>query len=189
MPDALLDRQASALRARLSRGVSYAGQARDRQELKNVEAELQDRAAAKRAEADTPRGGVKICKRPADLPGNSVVGVQHWWLTTTKKAAGMGPADGRVPGHGGIDLPGAPTKIVDHSHEAKNDCEEQMGVDEACVDRELQIGRDTGPWIPPFNDCHTVVKDILATCKESALNKFLEAESAEKRDQADAGAP
>jgi hypothetical protein len=156
----------------------YAGQSRDGQELKNVEAELQDRAAAKRAGADTARGGVKVCKRPADLPGNSVVGLQHWWLVTTKKAAGMGPADGHVPGHRGIDLPGDPTKIVDHSHEAKNDCEEQMGVDEACIDRELKIGRDTGPWIPPFNDCHTVVKDILATCKQTALDNLLEAESA-----------
>lgn len=188
LPDAVLDRQASALRARLSRGASYAEQARDAAELANVESELQSREAARRAASEQP-AGVKICKRTADLPGNSVIGAQHWWIKTTKKEVGMGQADGQVPGHGESGPPGLRTKLVDHSKEPKDQCEEQASVDEACVDRELQIGKDTGTWIPGINDCHTVVTDILDKCRSGTLEKALQDDTERKLREADAGAP
>jgi hypothetical protein len=188
MPDAVLDRQASALRARLSRSVSYPEQARDAQELNNVEAELQSRVAAKQKEASDAHGGVKVCKRVADLPAKDIHGAQHWWVQTTRKEAGMGPVNGQVPGHGESAPQGLATRLIDHSKEPKDSCEVQAGVDEDCVDRELQLGTDTGTWIPGINDCHTVVNDILDKCQTNTLEKALVADSANRREQANAGA-
>lgn len=37
--------------------------------------------------------------------------------------------------------------------------------DEACVNRELELGKDTGRWWP-WNQCHTVVDDILERCEK-----------------------
>src|SRR5688572_9604626 len=43
LPDAFLDRQAHALRTKLSRGTSYPDEARDQTELKTIEGELASR--------------------------------------------------------------------------------------------------------------------------------------------------
>lgn len=189
LPDLVLDHQASALCARLSRSASYAERGRDAAELANVESELQSREAARRASSDQPAAGVKICKRTADLPGSSIHGAQHWWLKTTTKSVGMGPEDGTVPGHGESGPPNLRTKLIDHSQEPADNCEVQGGVDEACVDRELEIGKNTGTWIPGINDCHTVVNGIIDKCQTNTLDKVLADDAARKMRGADAGAP
>lgn len=35
--------------------------------------------------------------------------------------------------------------------------------DEACVEKELQLGRDTGAWTP-MNQCQTFAAEVLAKC-------------------------
>jgi RHS repeat-associated protein len=115
---------------------------------------------------------VYVCERVADLPGNKWVGLTHQFLLTDTKAAGMGPCGGGIPGHGGIDLPYAPTCINDHSSENASSaapgglrCRLVHGVDEDCVNSLLQIGSSTGPW-SPWNQCHSFVSDILRLCSQ-----------------------
>jgi len=84
-------------------------------ELKNVESELHNREAAKEAAARETHGGVMLCKRVADLPGKDIHGAEHWWLQTTRRSVGMGPATGNVPGHGESMPESFDTKLVDHS--------------------------------------------------------------------------
>lgn len=185
LPGDVLDHQARALRSRLGRQVDYPERARDTKELENVEGELAMREGARRAAAQAEHGGVKLCKRTADLPGNSIIGAQHWWLQTSSKSVGMGQADGQVPGHGESGPPNLATKFVDHSQEKATRCD-PVAVDEDCVDRELQVGADTGTWIPGINDCHTVVKDIVSKCNREAAEKAAEAE--QWRREVDGGA-
>lgn len=181
MPEPWLDHQAAALRMRLASAKSYPDRARDSDELRNVEGELTRRAAAKRAEVQEAHGGVKLCKRVADLPVIGSLGLKHWWLETAHTSAGMGQADGTVPGHGEVGPPNRDTRLVDHSGEPKTDCTGLPGVDEDCVDRELQIGADTGKWTPGINDCHTVVTIIVDKCRDEGIAKALAAEDDAKR--------
>ena len=159
-PDAALDHQADALRARLGREVDYAGRGGDQKELAGVEGEMTRRQQAARAP-----DSVELCKRAADLPLNEYIGAEHHWIRTSKKEVGMGPADGSIPGHDSLaGLPGAKTTLNDHSTEIEKHCEKVPDEDEDCVNRELEVGKDTGRWVPPFNDCHTIVQDILDRC-------------------------
>lgn len=172
MPEAVLDRQAVALRAKL-REASYPDREHDAAELVAVEKELGKRNTARTDAAREAHGGVKLCKRTADLPGSSIHGAQHWWLRTTTKEAGMGPSTGNVPGHGELVPETFDTKMIDHSKEPKTDCT-PIVADEDCVDRELQLDERTGTWIPGINDCHTVVKKIIAKCREESIDKALQ---------------
>lgn len=97
---------------------------------------------------------------------------------------------GNVPGHG-ESLPETwATQLVDHSREPKTNCEPvDTVVDEDCVDRELQLGKTTGNWTPGLNDCHSVVKRIIDKCHDEAVTKALEADTARRLKDADAGAP
>ncbi len=175
LPHAVLDHRSSALRSRLGKPVEYAGRGRDAEELKNVEGELQARHAAKQDAARAEHGGVMLCKRVADLPGKDVHGAEHWWLQTARKSAGMGPATGNVPGHGESLPESFDTKFVDHSKEVASSCAPvKEPVDEDCIDRELVIDAPTGTWIPGLNDCHTVVKRVIAKCHEDAVDKAIE---------------
>ena len=110
---------------------------------------------------------VALCTRAADLPGNSLLGARHHWLLTPNKEAGLGPLRGNIPGHGGIDLPYDPTKVVDHAGEhtrADADCFPVPNVDPDCVDEKLAIGTPQGPWVLDENDCHTFVRRIVQQC-------------------------
>ena len=86
--------------------------------------------------------------------------LEHCYIKTDTVTAGMGPA-------GGGPLPSSPvgsrTEIVDHAGQTSV-CEEIPDVNEACVDQELTIGRDTGRWWP-WNNCNTVVEDIFEQCR------------------------
>jgi hypothetical protein len=190
MTDVMLDQQASALRSRLERSASYPERANDLADLKTVESELVVRESAKQHAAQVAHGGVKLCKRVADLPGKEIHGAEHWWLQTSRREAGMGPTTGNVPGHGESLPETRATQLVDHSREAKTDCHPvDKVVDEDCVDRELQVGAATGDWTPGLNDCHTVVKRIVDKCHDEAVSKALAADTERKLKEADAGAP
>lgn len=120
-------------------------------------------------------------KRVANLPGKDVHGAEHWWLETTRKSAGMGPATGAVPGHGESVPDSFDTKLLDHSAEPRTSCKPVgKAIDEDCVDRELQLGEPTGTWIPGVNDCHTVVKGVIDKCHEETVVKALEADAASR---------
>ncbi|OJY16729.1 MAG: hypothetical protein BGO98_11050 [Myxococcales bacterium 68-20] len=190
MTDAMLDQQAAVLRSRIGRAASYAERERNVADLATIESELQTRENATRRAAQQEHGGVKLCKRVADLPGKDIHGAEHWWLQTARKEAGMGPTTGNVPGHG-ESLPETwATQLVDHSREPKTNCEPvDKVVDEDCVDRELQLGATTGNWTPGLNDCHSVVKRIIDKCHDEAVTKALEADTARRLRDADAGAP
>jgi len=89
---------------------------------------------------------VYICKRVADLPGNSVFGFTHQWIVTGGGAAGMGACGQGVPGHGQSDSPySTQTCINDHSNEDMNgpgvQCELIEDVDENCVNAEILKSR------------------------------------------------
>jgi hypothetical protein len=131
---------------------------------------------------------VELCKAPTEFMGGAgpvqktlgKMGLAHWWIKTPDFEAGMGPAGGGVPG-----VPGAPagpmmTTINDHTgrHAAPvSECHpaSQPGwgdprwerEDKACLQAHMQLGQETGPWIPPINDCHDVVKAALNECAVS----------------------
>jgi RHS repeat-associated protein len=99
----------------------------------------------------------------------NVVNAYHYWIRTDTKEAGLGPARGGVPGHGGSDYPGIPTTINDHSGEGAKpgaECEEVPNEDENCVNKELAIGQNEGRFLilPPGRTCGNVVSDILDKC-------------------------
>ncbi len=87
----------------------------------------------------------------------------------------MGPRGGGVP-DGDTDNPKTlHTTINDHTGsgtKADATCvpvgavdEKWAHVDADCVRDQMTVGRYTGLWVPPFNDCHEVVKDALDSCR------------------------
>ncbi len=119
-------------------------------------------------------GGVQLCKRPANLPGNHSLPrsmqLDHHWLKTGTIERGMGPAGGGVPGHNSSpDLPGSPTTVNDHTGESKGpdaQCETlPEEVDPSCVEKELELGRQTGAWTPD-NQCQTFAADVVTKCNK-----------------------
>jgi hypothetical protein len=180
MSQPMLDHNARAIRTRLGSNSSYAGREQDVADLSKVEAEQNQRNAKSKTEASAsplakPSGEhVEICKRPADLGPNkhlpkSIQG-DHWWLRTSSKDVGMGQANGNVPGHGESPNPLADTKLIDHSREVPRDCEPVKGVTEECIDRKLEVGKNTHPWVLIVNDCHSVVRNIIRECRDEQRN-------------------
>jgi hypothetical protein len=122
---------------------------------------------------------VELCKAPAEIPVVQQMGLSHWWLRTPDFEAGMGPRGGGVPGAADQDNAYTPwTTINDHhgrGQRAIAECHPASQVgwgdprweheDRACLDAEFAVGRGTGLWVPPFNDCHSVVKDALDLCR------------------------
>lgn len=91
---------------------------------------------------------------------SAALGLQHCWIKTDTKEAGMGPAEeGPLPANPlGVD-----TEITDHSNETGGECETIQTVDEACVNEQLQIGKSTGSWWP-WNNCNTFAREVLSKC-------------------------
>jgi RHS repeat-associated protein len=115
--------------------------------------------------------GLKVFKCCRDLEVNWFINgvakalrVKHCFIKTDSKEAGMGPA-------GGGPLPSSPcygtqTAITDQTgRAAKSDCKEVSGVNEACVNQQLMIGKPTGKW-SSSNNCNTLVDQVLDKCKE-----------------------
>lgn len=189
--DAALEARSKELREKISREPSSVSPG-ERRELGLIEAEMNRRAklAAPPTPPDAPRAGVQLCRRPADLPLNDRVGLEHHWLKTSTLEAGMGPAGGGVPGakDGPSGYPLMQTEITDHTGQARGDdarCDDLPGVDAACVNEKLRIGRQTGRWAPPFNDCQTTTAGIIDDCKEPGRDPWSE----KLNRDADAGVP
>lgn len=107
---------------------------------------------------------VELCTRAADLPLVGQLGAKHHWLRTPSKEIGMGQNEGELPGHGEPPPLGLSTQWIDHSKERDKECVVVPDVDVACVERETQLGKDTGPWLPLVNDCHTKTREVLNAC-------------------------
>jgi hypothetical protein len=62
---------------------------------------------------------------------------------------------------------GTPTEINDESGDSKSvpktQCTEIPDANEACVNRELEIGKKTGNW-GVNNNCNSMAQNILAKC-------------------------
>lgn len=121
---------------------------------------------------------VEVCTRDADVPGN-VVGIQHEWIRTREKEAGMGPQDGGVPGQDGSNPEetspvGTPTSVNDHTGQGNkpgSTCKTVPDVDKNCVNNELELGRPLGDW-SPNNNCQEFVKEVIENCtKDPNLEK------------------
>jgi RHS repeat-associated protein len=109
---------------------------------------------------------VLLCCRTTEV--NAIVdfiswatGIGHCFIKTNNKEAGQGPAQGGP-------LPMSPlytdTAIIDHTGQSKGAvCTPVCQANEECVDRELQTGKNTGPW-SVTNNCWTVSKGILGKC-------------------------
>jgi len=92
-------------------------------------------------------------------------GNKHCWLKTSNKEAGMGAAntDNRSSNSGY-----SPTQIIDHTGESltrrKVKCYAVPICDADCVDKQLEIGKNTGKWTP-LNQCNSLITGILTHCK------------------------
>jgi RHS repeat-associated protein len=112
---------------------------------------------------------VQRCCRYVDLPGWKATaaracGLQHCWLKTSSKAAGLMPvAPGPLPPNPW----GFSTVIKDQSNE-KGDCTPLPGVDEKCVNDALQIGKSDAPWYP-WQQCNSFIEKIIAQCSEHSM--------------------
>lgn len=115
---------------------------------------------------------VELCHRKAEIARGLV---DHYWLKTDTKEAGMGS---EVLNEGGQigDQFEAPysTKvyIVDHSGQTPLSCKVLTEVDEDCVNEKLDIGKYLGRFTL-INNCQTFTRRIIEKCspvKYSYLN-------------------
>lgn len=119
---------------------------------------------------------VFICSQPAlgFLP------VDHQWIRTDTKEAGMGSSNSNDGGNAGNvtgDMPGDPVEITDHSKRDKEgeSCKKINTVDENRVNDLLDIGKNLGKW-GRNNHCQSFVNDVLndATYDHVKLNGLVE---------------
>lgn len=138
-----------------------------------------ERMLGHEGEGAHPHGAapIELCRRVAELPLADTFGVQHWWLRGDGFEAGMGQRGGGVPGHKGQYRYQPFTTINDHTGEGNRpdaSCQpigqvdpRWRHVDPACVREQMTVGRDTGIWTPPLNDCHEVVRAAMYKCRVS----------------------
>jgi len=116
-------------------------------------------------------GTVWLCRRVADPPLANTFPVEHWWLMTSEREAGLGPCGGGVPDSHTASPYATETCVNDqrgeHSREGA-ECEPIAYVDAGCVDRELTLGRPLGP-LTPLNQCLSFAEDVLDGCKADEI--------------------
>ena len=116
---------------------------------------------------------VNKCCRKTIITLNTI---PHCWLKTDTKEAGMneapqctvagGSLGSSVPGGSGY--PGMPVYVSDHACDTADKCEEIKNVDENCVNRELQVGKRIGRFLP-WNNCQTYAIEVLQKCSLDPL--------------------
>jgi hypothetical protein len=91
-----------------------------------------------------------------------VFGVQHCWIDTGTKQAGMGP--GR-PGPLPVWPVNTPVSITAQSANGRSGVKRApiYGVNRACLDATLQIGKSCGRW-GINNNCNTFAGEVLQKC-------------------------
>ncbi len=134
---------------------------------------------------------VTICFREAALPGgslaNGILGKRHCSAKTAHAETGLGKIGGGVPGQGseGFTM-NIFTEMVDHSGESQQPGQICVPVEVRKCDFESKIskGSNKGPWIPPFNDCNTVMADAVRGSGgdwDKAYNNYLDKNSSHRR--------
>jgi RHS repeat-associated protein len=109
-----------------------------------------------------PKGlEVQICCRAAGILGGYV---DHCWITTNAKSAGMGADPNIRPGEQSEGI-GMSVQITDHSKDSAIQCIPQKNVDEQCVNNQLQIGKPLGRFLPPFNQCQSFAYGTVNLCR------------------------
>lgn len=111
-----------------------------------------------------------MCSAVADIPFN-VFDLQHMWLRTSTKEAGLGQAGGGVPGEGDYEIANnspfvTQTEVTDHSGRGNRSgatCRPVSNVSVGCVNKMLDVGQRRGGW-GPMNQCQTFVGQVLRTC-------------------------
>lgn len=128
----------------------------------------------------TTAGVVLLCRRVAELPLADSLGLEHWWLMTADREAGMGACGEGVPGNR-FDSPYlTETCLNDHGgqHERPDvQCHPLHDVDASCIDRYLEEGRPLGAW-SATNQCQSFVEDLVEACVPKATDSFEGAEGA-----------
>ncbi len=113
---------------------------------------------------------VQRCCRAAQHPALRAIpgGVNHCWLKTDTRVAGMAStAQCRSVGDQ-YELPYSTGVMTsDHACIPADRCETIPDVDEACVNRELVIGRRLGQFDLAFNNCQTFVWQVLTKCSKN----------------------
>ena len=116
---------------------------------------------------------VEVCSRPVDLPVIRWTGIPHRWVKTPTKEAGLGPAGGGIPGEVAPACNNscpyiAQTSVNDHTGQSElpsATCETVENVDEACVNRLLEVGQAQGRWAFGLNDCWTFAVRVINECR------------------------
>lgn len=107
---------------------------------------------------------VQQCCRKAEILGGRV---DHCWLKTDTITAGLASSPQCRAGVGdNYEFPWTtPVYVSDHSCEVGGRCNVIDDVDEACVNRELRIGRSLGGF-GVTNSCQTFVFSVVRKCSK-----------------------
>jgi hypothetical protein len=94
--------------------------------------------------------------------------VNHCWLKTDTIIAGMNAtAQCSLPGENRSDIPWVtPVVVSDASCEPSQNCQTINDLDEACVNRELAIGRSLGRF-GVFNNFQIFAWEVLTKCSKN----------------------
>ncbi len=119
---------------------------------------------------------VQYCCRGARFQFGNVttsLGVDHCWIKTDTVTAGMGNDAQKCtrPGHDAFDYPGSRVYVSEHACDTPDKCDDRTDVDEACVNRELAIGRSLGRFVPGVNDCNSFAAEVFAKCSKTKKTK------------------
>lgn len=78
-----------------------------------------------------------------------------------------------IPGQGCADIPYVTqSKVTDHSGESempRASCRIMNNVDEQCVNKHLEIGKDLGLW-HPYNQCQSFSWSVVTKCRTGPQN-------------------
>jgi hypothetical protein len=104
------------------------------------------------------------CKRPVRLKlGGVERWLNHYWLKTNGKEAGLGPLGGGIPGQNSDSPYITQTSINDHTGQAdlaESTCEIVRGVEPEAINKLLEIGKPMGRWTAT-NNCFTLVNQVI----------------------------
>ena len=105
--------------------------------------------------------GVYLCSRPAQVASGLV---DHYWIKTEDMSAGMGANPNVLPGQE-YEGYGMNVQVIDHSKDQPTQCTKMNNVDEQCVNKELQLGKPIGRFLPPVNQCQSFAYSTINKCR------------------------
>jgi len=112
---------------------------------------------------------VELRCRPAEIVAGLV---NHCWLKTDTIEAGMNK---RITcsraGNELVNLDSVRVVVSNHQCDTPTVITPVPYVDEDCVNRELQIGKPLGRFLPPFNTCQTFAQDVIQKCSPSSISR------------------